>query len=244
MGRLDDDGRVTASASLRTVLDDVAAIGPFFAATANSAEAVDDSWRPCRELYVDPEPLAGRIGQVADALGTSDRRIAASITYQGLAARLVSPLIASAALYGLLPRWSVDSLHWRRAAVGPWPLWESDMSLTCPAEAWLPSAVADAVVVPHLLALEEAVRRQASVSARTLRGNATSAVVAAGRLVARSRPGAARRAESVVRGLLDTESLSDTGSLGDGWAFRRRSCCLYYRLPDGGTCGDCVLVGR
>jgi ferric iron reductase protein FhuF len=23
--------------------------------------------------------------------------------------------------------------------------------------------------------------------------------------------------------------------------FLRNSCCLYYRLPDGGLCGDCVL---
>ncbi len=25
------------------------------------------------------------------------------------------------------------------------------------------------------------------------------------------------------------------------WTFRRRSCCLYYRVPGGGICGDCVL---
>ena len=36
--------------------------------------------------------------------------------------------------------------------------------------------------------------------------------------------------------------LSDTGTLGpDGEGFRRRSCCLYYRVPGGGLCGDCVL---
>jgi hypothetical protein len=28
---------------------------------------------------------------------------------------------------------------------------------------------------------------------------------------------------------------------GDRLAFRRRSCCLYYRLPGGGYCGDCPL---
>src|SRR2546423_754961 len=26
--------------------------------------------------------------------------------------------------------------------------------------------------------------------------------------------------------------------------FRRRSCCLFYRLPGGGTCGDCPLRPR
>lgn len=26
------------------------------------------------------------------------------------------------------------------------------------------------------------------------------------------------------------------------WTFRRRSCCLYYRVPGGSTCADCVLA--
>jgi ferric iron reductase protein FhuF len=47
-----------------------------------------------------------------------------------------------------------------------------------------------------------------------------------------------------VRGLLSTAPMSGTGSLSVGWGFRRRSCCLYYRVPGGGICGDCVLVGR
>ena len=29
---------------------------------------------------------------------------------------------------------------------------------------------------------------------------------------------------------------------GDGLSFRRRSCCLYYRLPGGALCGDCGLA--
>ena len=29
-----------------------------------------------------------------------------------------------------------------------------------------------------------------------------------------------------------------------GPAFTRRTCCLYYRLPGGGLCGDCVLHQR
>jgi FhuF-like iron-sulfur protein len=235
---------VSTPVSLRAALDDVAALGPFFGATANPAEAVDDAWRPLRELYLDPDPLAARIRQVAEALRSADRRVAASITYQGLAARLVSPPIAAAAVHGLVPAWSVDSLHWRPSVVGPWPLWESGEHVGRPPAELLPDAVAAVLVEPHLLALEAAIRAQASVSTRTLRGNATSAVVAAGRLVARCRPEAADAAARVVRGLLATSALTDTGSLSAGWAFRRRSCCLYYRVPGGGTCGDCVLVGR
>ncbi|MGH3410268.1 MAG: (2Fe-2S)-binding protein [Streptosporangiaceae bacterium] len=29
---------------------------------------------------------------------------------------------------------------------------------------------------------------------------------------------------------------------GEGLGFRRHSCCLYYRLPGGGLCGDCALA--
>jgi hypothetical protein len=153
-----------STSDLRAALDDVALLGPFYAATANPAEVVDDSWRPLRALYTDPEPLAARIDQVAVALGTEDQRVAASITYQGLAARLVSPLIALAAVHGLTATWSPDTLHWRRAVTGPWPLWESDERPRAPLAVELPDAVAEALVEPHLVALAVAVRAQVAVS--------------------------------------------------------------------------------
>lgn len=239
-----DDETVTDRVSLPEALDDIAAIGPFFVASANPAEEVDPSWRPARELYTEPAALDARLRQVANALNTDEPRIAASIAHQGLVARLVSPLIAVASVHGLVPSWSPDSLCWRFAAVGAWPLWESDPSAARPSATALPAAVAGALAGPHLVALEHAVRARASVSARTLRGNAASAVVAAGRLVARSRPGSAETAYAVVRELLAGEPLLGAGTFGVGWGFRRRSCCLYYRVPGGGTCGDCVLTGR
>jgi FhuF-like iron-sulfur protein len=239
------EGTATAGAraepDARAALDDVTGIGQFFAATANPAEVVDDSWRPTRELYTDPGPLADRIRRVRDALGTSDDRVAASIAYQGIAARLVSPLVAVAAVHGVLPMWSPDTLHWRPAAVGQWPLWESRERAARPTPAELPALVADALLEPHLAALAAATTALVSVSGRTLRGNAASAVVAAGRMVARARPGAAGPARRVVAGLLVGQWLEGAGAFGPGWSFRRRSCCLYYRVPGGGLCGDCVL---
>ncbi|WP_350325223.1 (2Fe-2S)-binding protein [Streptomyces katrae] len=48
--------------------------------------------------------------------------------------------------------------------------------------------------------------------------------------------------------LADGGALAGTGSFvhepGLGVAFVRRSCCLYYRVPGGGLCGDCVLRTR
>jgi ferric iron reductase protein FhuF len=250
-----DPGRAAHTSALRTALDDVAGVGPFFAASANPAEVVDDSWRPLRELYTEPGPLAARITQVARALGDPESRVAASIAHQGLAARLVSPLVAVASVHGLVPPWSPDTLHWRPAVTGPWPLWESagDESTAHPGQdAEVVAAVVEVLVGPHLAALVDAVRSAARTvggpggapGQRTLWGNTASALVAAARMVAAARPGAAGRARRVVVGLLEAGPLAGAGDLGGGWGFRRRSCCLYYRVPGGGLCGDCVLTGR
>jgi ferric iron reductase protein FhuF len=234
-----------AAPGLRAALEDVAALGPFFSVSANPAEEVDPTWRPWRDFYRDPAAMAGRVDQVARALGTADRRVAASIALQGLAARLVSPVLAAAAVHRVVPPWRPETLHWRPAVSGPWPMWESatdgsDMSGSRDAE--LVSAVAEALVEPHLAALVEVTRVVESVSPRVLRGNVASAVAAAGALVARSRPAAATTASLIVTGLLETGLLTGTGRFEVGWSFRRRSCCLYYRLPGGSTCGDCVLA--
>jgi ferric iron reductase protein FhuF len=235
----------TAGIGVRAALDDVAGLGPFFAASANPAEAVDPTWRPCRELYDDPSVLAARIDVVAGVLGTDDRRVAASIAFQGLAARLVSPVVATAAVHGLVPAWTPESLHWRPAVSGPWPLWESEPGTVRriePADvAQGGDLLADALTEPHLAALVTATRAVASVSPRVLWGNAASALAAAGRLVAQSHPRVARRAGDLVAAVLRSGPLAGAGGFESGWSFRRRSCCLYYRIPGGGICGDCVL---
>ncbi|MEY7980314.1 (2Fe-2S)-binding protein, partial [Streptomyces pilosus] len=51
----------------------------------------------------------------------------------------------------------------------------------------------------------------------------------------------ADRAGRLARELLTDPSLAGAGTL-TGTAFRRRSCCLYYRVPGGGVCGDCCFV--
>jgi hypothetical protein len=163
----------------------------------------------------------------------------------------VSPILASAAVHRVVPPWTPDSLHWRLAVSGPWPLWESATEqagrpgtepASGPGDAEVARAVARALVEPHLAALVEATRAVESVSERVLRGNVASAVAAAGGLVARARPDAATRSSLIVAALLETRLLSGTGRFETGWSFRRRSCCLYYRVPGGRTCGDCVLV--
>ena len=80
-------------------------------------------------------------------------------------------------------------------------------------------------------------------------GNAASAVAGGKRVLAERAPAAGRAGGARwPRRLLDAGPLAGTGGLlppqppDRDWSFRRRSCCLYYRVPGGGLCGDCVLL--
>jgi hypothetical protein len=225
-------------------LADAARIGPFFEIGTNPAEEADPTWRPLRDLVEDPEPLRARIAHVRSVLGGADaveQRVAASIALQGLAARLVSGPLAAAALHGVVPAVTADTLHWRVSMTGPWPLW---LASPGPASAPLPDVVVDELLAP----LIGAVRARAGVSEKVLWGNAASSVAGAKRVLATERPGSADVAARVAAEILDHPALAGAGERlpaegpDVGWSFRRRSCCLYYRVPGGGTCGDCVLT--
>jgi len=75
-------------------------------------------------------------------------------------------------------------------------------------------------------------------------------VASARRLVTADRPDLGGRATVLAERLLTWPPLAATGELRPPeppdarWTFRRLSCCLYYRVPGGGTCGDCVLGDR
>lgn len=228
-----DSGRV----DMRRALADVAPFGEFFVVSTTAAEGADPTWRPMRYLYTDPQPLIDRIAHVGRVLG-SDRRVAASIAFQGLAARVLSAPFATVAVHGVLPDLTADALHWRPSATGPWPLWCADPAPRDPAD------LATLLVDGHLTPLVDAVRAQVSISERVLWGSVASSVASAKRLVGTP------RATAVADELLATGPLAGTGELRPptgpdrDWSFRRRSCCLYYRVPGGGLCGDCVLAAR
>jgi hypothetical protein len=217
------------------VLADVAGLGPYFTIGTGPAE---EGERPVADLHVDPQPLRDRITHVRRSL-RSDDRVAASLAFQGLAAQLVSAPYAAAVLHGVVPALTPDDLLWRRTPDGGWAL-RSSTSRSAPALAPL----LDELLVP----LVAAVRAQVAVSDRVLWGNAASTIAAAKRLVTVARPAAAARAAEVAQELLASGSLAGSGELlapcdpDRVWTFRRRSCCLYYRVPGGGLCGDCVRL--
>lgn len=156
-------------------------------------------------------PLAVRVARVAEALRTPEYRVAASLVQLGLAARLWSVTLGSAALHGVFPDVSPGTLHWDPARSAPDELW-------WPGTAARPGTVRelrDAVQHGHLVPLGEALRAAGPVSPRLLWGNAGSALGGAVREITRwsrrhGRPDAAGRAAELAAGLLDHPDLAGT----------------------------------
>ncbi|QNE73593.1 ferric iron reductase [Streptomyces finlayi] len=232
-------------------MDRTEASGPggFFA--LRTTPVPGGSHLPLARLYAGHlAPLTARVDTVAGRLRTPERRVAASLAHLALAARLWSVALGPAALTGRLPDLSPDRLLWDPAHSVPDDLWLSDAE---PAEnSGTPEGTArrirEIVQAGHLAPLAEALRAEGTISARLLWGNAGSALAGAVReLVAwartQGRPDVAARARALAAELFDHPDLSSTGTP-HGPAFRRRSCCLYYRCPDGGLCGDCVFDRR
>ena len=218
--------------SVDAALAEVARVGPFFAMDTDPDIAEHPLWRPFTSLC--GRALPDQIAAVRIRLGTDEPRVAASLLFQGIAGRLWSPVLAVAALHGVVPDLDPARLYWRAMSPGP-------VLLAAPGAGGLPadaSAVRHVVVERHLRPLVEAVRAVTPVAEGLLWGNAASALTGALAVLARARPGAGTR---LVGELLDLPPLRGTGTLGPA-GFRRRSCCLYYRVPGGGLCGDCALL--
>ncbi|MEU5597936.1 (2Fe-2S)-binding protein [Streptomyces sp. NPDC020298] len=190
--------------------------------------------------------LTARVETVADRLRTAEPRVAASIAHQGLAARLWSAALGCAALYGRLPDLDPALLTWDFAVTAPDDLWLTEVRplppAPCPTQA---DALADAVLHGHLEPLGDALGARYGVATGLLWGNAGSALAGAARGLDRwartnGRTDVADRARTLTAALFAHPLLRTTGTLTEA-GFRRRSCCLYYRVPGGGVCGDCCF---
>lgn len=204
---------------------DLGRLGEFFAV---QTEPSGDGWRPLAALLDGPflhtRVVATHLALQARSTRPVEERVAASIASLGLFARLLSPTIGARLL-------DVDApadLHWRERPTGTLPL---------AAGSWAAPDL-DGVLTAVVAPLAERLRAEHSVSPKVLAGNAASAVFGALRMATLARPGL-----DVLD--LGAEALAHPFLAGTGepdLPFRRRSCCLYYRLPGAGTCGDCILA--
>ncbi len=241
---------MTADQDVNDVPGGLTALGPFFAVgTHPSGQRPASPWRPLGELPRPGPALATRIDGARAALAARENRpvasieprVAASVVHLGLAARLTSPALGAAALGRPLDM-RLGGLWWQDTEGSLLPL-----SVPAPPAGDQTAGDWDRRLLDELLVpLGRAVGELVPLSPRVLWGNVASATNAAAQTVARQRPDLAGAAWDAARRLFALPQLR-TERDPPGPAFRRSSCCLFYRLePEGppAVCGDCVLRDR
>ncbi|OBI49258.1 ABC transporter [Mycobacterium kyorinense] len=211
-------------------------ISPYFA--MSTGPTAESGWRPVHLLYTDTDLLDGIVGRVQTRIGAAERRVAVSTFQLGFTARLWSIGLGAVAGHRLLPDLCSRHLLFR----------ETDGQMQLHIEhpvAWrgddLEPILADMVLESHLAPLSAAVCRLGPISAKVLRGNAASALLGAARVFDdKCAPDAGWQ---LARRLCDDERLTGAIRFNNG-SYRRTSCCLYYRTPGGGFCGECVLAAK
>ncbi len=203
-------------------------LGEFFAVERPEGEG----WHPLAALldgpFLNHRVVATHVALTTRAGGEVEERVAASIASLGLFARLLSPTLGARLL-------GVDApadLRWRERPTGTLPLAASTWAAPD-----LAGVLTD-VVVPLAARLHD----EHGVPEQVLSGNASSAVFGSLTMVRHARPDLADAALDLGVEALTHPYLVGTGDPGPPYV--RRSCCLYYRVPHGGYCGDCVLAAR
>jgi FhuF 2Fe-2S C-terminal domain len=234
--------------------------GPYFSLEPLTRDA---GWRPLRVLVSDPAVLSERVEHARGVMARNaglrpdevERRVAASIVFLGLASRLVSPSLGAAVAGGVVPDLTLDGLWWRPADGGPLPLATGPVAGTAVGEL----ATGDQLSAAAGLLSERCVEGLAGplaaafgglfrLSPRVLWGNVASALAGAAGMLAEAVPQRAEAAGQLTAGILARGPLRGTGELVQPDASQarrflvRRGCCLLYRVPGAGTCGDCVLT--
>lgn len=103
-----------------------------------------------------------------------------------------------------------------------------------------PEVLYRVVVQEHMQPLAAGLR--VKLAPRLLAGNIASALAGASRALLAARPDLREPILETTDALLSTGMLTGSGVVtGPHLGFKRRSCCLFYRLPGGSVCGDCVF---
>ncbi|SHH09762.1 Ferric iron reductase protein FhuF, involved in iron transport [Jatrophihabitans endophyticus] len=235
------------SRAVRAALAHASRVGAYFEVADPAGDAAG-GWRPLRELVEDGSVLAERVAFARDFLAQRtgadiELRACASINSLGVVSRLVAPALATACLAGVVPELGVERVAWRPADGGPLPVaFAAPGGRVVDSAAAAATALVELVIEPVARPVLDAYRRCFAVSPQTLWGNLASALNgAAGMLPADT----SLDPLDVVAALLERAPLAGAGRY-EPFAgrrfFVRENCCLFYRVPAGGKCADCVLV--
>jgi hypothetical protein len=222
-----------------------AAVGPYFAWERRlidlpaAGRGPDGDWRPLAELS-SPEVICERV-EAARAVLDGPARAVASVSFLGIASRLVSAPFAALVLTGVLP---VPDRVWWRPGSGPPAIAYDTATAGKPDAGTLVATAVTGTVEPVLRAFASRYR----ISLTVMWGNVASALAGAAGVLADSRDEHADRAGVLLEQALAESPLTGTGAVvrpdpSSGRRFLvRRSCCLYYRIAGGVFCADCVLM--
>ena len=235
------------------LLADLAALGPYFAVDVHRPGSPPrPPWQPLDALIGSPDALAGRIGEVRERLAAAaglpatavEFRVAASIAQLGLCARLLSPALgAAAAGPGAARRHRAGPLDPRpRRPVPAVPSGHRSQGGAVRSSAAAGSAATAGLLAGPITQIVRAVQAM-SVSPRVLWGNVASAVNGAATMIVAARPDLTTPAAETATAMLRYSPLTGTYQGRPFQDFRRRNCCLIYRLSPSAPayCGDCVL---
>ncbi|WP_158167809.1 (2Fe-2S)-binding protein [Mycolicibacterium smegmatis] len=223
----------------------LAALGEFFA-----LPVAGDSWRPVDTLCGDAAILREYTSRMRAAtatgfgIGVDDVpvRAAASSLHLSIVSRLLSPAVGAAACLSAVPSLTPDSVFWHDDSSHRPALGVSRVEWSPVPDAGSAAAEITAMLVDGVLRLLNTAMQQAvSLPPQVMWGNIASAANGAVTVLAQNRPGAEGFGRALVRDMIAAEPLLGTADVTDG-RFRRRNCCLFYQVPGGGYCGDCVLV--
>jgi hypothetical protein len=238
----------------------VASFGPFFATTDSAEIRSDDDgfgpydWVCMAGIINDPSILEQRITATREALAQTARldltgvewRVAASIAHLGLVARFVAPLMGVAVVYDTVAQVRLADAWWRPVLGGPYPLSFSIAPLTV-AEVGQSQNVqqtardfAAEILAGPVGELTETMAEIGSVAEGLLWGNVASGLGGAANMIASVQHALAPNAVRFVDSILGIEPMLGSATYRSGRLWRR-SCCLMYRLPGAGYCGDCAL---
>jgi len=214
----------------------LSALGPYFALSVG----VDGpAWRPLADLPAAlPERIAHVQGELARRAGTAvEPRVAASIHQLGFVSRLVAPALGAVALAGVVPR--LVDVHWQPVAGGPVPIAVASLDVRAGGVAEFAADVLHPLVAPVVDGFAAL-----GVSRLVLWGNVASALAGAAGMLRRSEVALPVDPVAFVAELFAAPGpLQAAGRFGvDGRFFTRATCCLFYRVPNAGKCGDCVLL--
>ncbi|MCF6385742.1 (2Fe-2S)-binding protein [Mycobacterium sp. MBM] len=224
------------------VLEDLARMGGYFALPPAGSDAAQ------YPQLATTESVTRFVDATRTAIATSVRipgdrveaRVAASSFHLGVAARLLSPMIAGALCHRAIPVLTADNLFFTAPDHAPvFAVADVDMRSapdTASAAHTISAALAELFDPLHV-----SLRNVAALSAHVSTGNLASAANGAVTVLAMTRPDVEPAGRALIAALLAEAPLAGAGRI-EHQTFTRRSCCLFYKVPGAGLCGDCVIT--